>query len=47
MGMLLHHTWLEEQKKNAAPRKREEVPVENKPEAEPEKKPTGRRKTIK
>lgn len=45
MGMLMHHTWLEEQKK-AAP-KPEEKPVENKPEAEPEKKPTGRRKTSK
>ncbi len=45
MGMLMHHTWLEEQKKNAP--KQEEKPVENKPEAEPEKKPTGRRKTSK
>ena len=46
MGMLMHHTWLEEQKKKAVP-KPEEKPVENKPEAEPEKKPTGRRKTSK
>lgn len=51
MGMLLHHTWLEEQKKaNAKPvsGKREEVPVENKePEAEPVKKTGGRRKASK
>ena len=50
MGMLMHHTWLEEQKKaNAKPvsSKPEEKPVENKePEAEP-KKATGRRKVSK
>lgn len=48
--MLIHHTWLEEQKKaNAKPvtGKRDEDPVETKePEAEP-KKANGRRKTIK
>lgn len=47
MGMLIHHTWLEEQKKKTAPVKQEEKPVETKePEAEP-KKANGRRKTIK
>ena len=50
MGMLIHHTWLEEQKKaNAKPvtGKRDEDPVETKePEAET-KKATGRRKVSK
>lgn len=46
MGMLLHHTWLEQQKtakKPVAEEKTEEV-KENKPEAEPVKKTGGRRK---
>ena len=48
MGMLIHHTWLEEQKKKTAPVKQAEKPVEtNEPEAEPVKKTGGRRKTIK
>ena len=50
MGMLMHHTWLEEQKKaNAKPvsSKPEEKPVDNKePEAE-QKKTAGRRKVSK
>ena len=46
MGMLLHHTWLEEQKKKSAKAKPEEKPVEDKePEAEPVKKTGGRRKS--
>ena len=45
MGMLMHHTWLEEQEKNA-PQKREEKPVEIEPETEHEKK-VSRRKTSK
>lgn len=48
MGMLMHHTWLEQQKQKpvAKPVKK---PVEetNEPEAEPVKKATGRRKVIK
>jgi len=47
MGMLMHHTWLEQQKKNPAEPKREEKPVETKAEAEPVKKPVGRRKSSK
>lgn len=51
MGMLIHHTWLEEQKKaNAKPvtGKRDEDPVEtNEPEAETVKKTGGRRKVSK
>ena len=49
MGMLMHHTWLEEQKKKAAPKgRRVEEPVKEEPEAEPVKKAaTGRRKTSK
>ena len=49
MGMLMHHTWLNEQKKQKpSAEKPVEKPVENKePEAEPVKKTGGRRKTSK
>ena len=52
MGMLIHHTWLEEQKKAKAKPvtgKRDEDPVKEneEPEAEPVKKTGSRRKTIK
>ena len=52
MGMLIHHTWLEEQKRAKKPEtvtgKRDEDPVEtDEPEAEPVKKTGGRRKAIK
>ena len=48
MGMLMHHTWLNEQKKSAKPvaEKAVETAEEPKePEAEPKK--AGRRKTTK
>lgn len=49
MGMLMHHTWLNEQKKQKpSAEKPVEKPVENnEPEAEPVKKTGGRRKNIK
>ena len=50
MGMLLHHTWLEQQKKVNKPKPvvRDEDPVETKePEAETVKKTGGRRKVSK
>ena len=50
MGMLLHHTWLEQQKQAKKPESvREEVPVKEtkEPEAEPVKKTGGRRKSSK
>ena len=50
MGMLLHNTLMEQEAamRKAAEKPVVEVPKETKePEAEPEKKPTGRRKTSK
>ena len=50
MGMLIHHTWLEQQKKAKKPKPvvRDEEPVKtNEPEAEPVKKTGGRRKSSK
>lgn len=47
MGMLMHHTWLNQQKQNEQPKKAEPVPVEEVKEeksAEPVKKTGGRRK---
>ena len=49
MGMLMHHTWVEQQKQNAKPEKVEKpVPAEE-PKPEPVKEPVkrtgGRRKT--
>ena len=50
MGMLMHHTWLEQQKKTV-PAKEEkpiEKPEETKPvESAPARKPAGRRKVSK
>jgi len=49
MGMLMHHTWLEQQKKAEKPvveNKAEETAKEE-PEAEPVKKTGGRRKASK
>lgn len=45
MGMLMHHTWLEQQKQNEKPKKAEPAPAE-KPEKEsaPVKKTGGRPK---
>lgn len=48
MGMLIHHTWLEQQKQEK-PKKAETAPVEE-PKEEPVKEPVkraGRRKTTK
>lgn len=47
MGMLMHHTWLNEQKKKSAPKPVEKPAENNEPEAEPIKKTGGRRKTSK
>ena len=49
MGMLMHHTWLNQQEQ-AKPKKAEPAPVEEVKEeksAEPVKKTGGRRKTTK
>lgn len=49
MGMLMHHTWLEQQKQDNKPAEQDEKPVVNEtvePEA-PAKKTGGRRKTTK
>ncbi len=45
MGMLMHHTWLEQQKQNEKPKKAEPAPA-GKPEEEPApvKKTGGRHK---
>lgn len=48
MGMLMHHTWLNQQKQNEKPKKSEHVPVETaeeEPAKEPAKRSGGRRKT--
>lgn len=49
MGMLMHHTWLEQQKKKTAEPVAKEKAVETakEPESEPVKKTGGRRKTSK
>lgn len=50
MGMLIHHTWLEQQKKTAEQVKETkavEKADEKKPDAVAEKKPVGRRKVSK
>lgn len=51
MGMLMHHTWLEQQKAEKADVKPIEKPVEEKPEMpvkeEPARKTAGRRKASK
>ena len=49
MGMLMHHTWVEQQKKakKPEPAKRVEEPMKEEPEAEPMKKTGGRRKASK
>ena len=46
MGMLMHHTWLEQQKK-AEEKPVAEPAVQEEPETEPAKKAGGRRKTTK
>ena len=47
MGMLLHHTWLNQQKQKEQPKKAETAPVEEPKESakEPAKRTGGRRKT--
>ncbi len=49
MGMLMHHTWLEQQNKKPVdePKQAEKAEETNEPEAEPIKKTGGRRKNIK
>lgn len=50
MGMLMHHTWLEQQKQaeKSTANKREEIPVNEETELEvPVKKTGGRRKVYK
>ena len=48
MGMLMHHTWLEQQKHAAAkPVEPKEEPVKAEEESEPAKKTGGRRKASK
>ena len=50
MGMLMHHTWLQQQKKAEKPVKAkavEKTAEVKEPEAVPEKKPVGRRKVSK
>lgn len=49
MGMLLHHTWVKEQKKKSAPKPKvtEEVKEETNEPSEPVKKTGGRRKSSK
>ena len=49
MGMLMHHTWLEQQKveKPVAEVKTEEVKENKEPDAEPVRRTGGRRKVTK
>ena len=49
MGMLMHHTWLEQQKTDKPVKEKatEVVAVEEDQKAEPAKKTAGRRKTSK
>ena len=51
MGMLMHHTWMNQQKQNEQPKKAEPAPVEEVKEEKsaetPVKRAGGRRKTTK
>jgi len=44
MGMLIHHTWLEQQKQNEKPKKAETAPVKEHKEESSEPVKRGRRK---